>query len=169
MVDETLIDNSDVLALINTYKNILREDPAKADKNYFIYHGDPRISSLAVSLLNIPYEESEHWRREFSQSGGYQSQLFEKNYEDFIRALAPDNSEELMNYLKTDEDKTNEEVESAINYLKLKKIRRMLLENQADMEKIHSKEEYAVLHQTHEHLKLMEREISSRLGTVIIK
>ena len=169
MVDETLIDNNDVLALINTYKQVLNNHPAEANKNYFIYHPDSRISSLAVSLLNIPYEESEHWRREFSQASGYQPQLFEKTYEDFIRTLAPDNSEELMNYLKADEDKTNEEVDSAINYLKLRKIKRMLLENQADMEKLHTKEELTVLHQTHEHLKLMEKEISGRMGSVIIK
>jgi DNA primase len=89
--------------------------------------------------------------------------------EDFLRTISPGNDEELMNYLKMDEDRTHEEVESAINYLKLRKIKRMLLENQVDMEKQHTPEEYAMLHQTHEHLKLMEREISSRIGSVIIK
>ena len=43
-----------------------------------------------------------------------------------------------MSFLKTDIDRTNEEVESAINYLKLRKIKRMLLENQIDMEKKHN-------------------------------
>ncbi len=45
----------------------------------------PVLSSLAVSLLNFPYEESEHWRREFSQATGYQKKLFEQDYEDFIK------------------------------------------------------------------------------------
>ena len=74
-----------------------------------------------------------------------------------------------MNYLKMGEDKTNEGVESAVNYLKLRKIKRMLLENQLDMEKEHSPDEYTMLHQTHEHLKKMEMELTKKTGAVIIR
>ena len=75
----------------------------------------------------------------------------------------------MMGYLNMDEDKTNEEVDSAINYLKLRKIRRMLLENQVDMEKQHSPDESSMLHQTHEHLKKMEMELTKKMGAVIIR
>ena len=88
---------------------------------------------------------------------------------DFIKTVSRDNEDELMNYLNMDEDKTNDEVDSAINYLKLRKIRRMLLENQVDLEKQHSPEESVMLHQTHEHLKKMEIELSRKTGAVIIK
>ena len=74
-----------------------------------------------------------------------------------------------MTFLKMDEDKTHIEVESALNYLKLCKIKRMILENQVDLEKKHTSEEYQNLAQTHEHLKQMEKEISDKLGAVIIK
>ncbi|MBK5272951.1 MAG: DNA primase [Bacteroidia bacterium] len=169
MVDESLIDNQDVIRLVNSFKNILQQDASQANKNYFIYHSDTKLSALAVSLLNFPYEESEHWRREFSQASGYQKQLFEKSYEDFITTVARDNDDKLMQYLKMDEDKTNEEVESVINYLKLRKVKRMLLENQVDMEKQHTPAEYDMLHRTHEHLKKMEIELSKKSGTVIIR
>ena len=139
------------------------------DKNFFIYHPDPALSALAVSLLNFPYEESEHWRREYSQSTGYQKGLFEQSYEDFIRTVARDNQEQLMRFSKIDEDRTNEAVESAITYLKLRKVKRMLLENQLDLEKPHSEEEYNTLHQTHDHLKKMEIELTRKSGTVILK
>ena len=169
MIDEGLIDNKDIVALINVYKNVLRNDIVKADKNYFIYSQDPKLSGLAVSLLNFPYEESEHWRREFSQASGYQKQLFEKTYEDFIATVNTDNGEQLLQYLKMDEDKTNEEIESAINYLKLRKVKRMLLENQVDLEKQHTSTEYDMLYRTHEHLKQMEIELTRKMGTVVIK
>src|SRR6185436_9816386 len=117
-----LIDNTEILHLINSFKEKMQLG-SMPDKNYFIYHPDAKLSALAVSLLNFPYEESEHWRREFSQTTGYQPQLFEQNYEDFIKTVARDNEHEMMSYLKMDEDRTNEEVESAINYLKLRKIR----------------------------------------------
>ena len=56
-----------------------------------------------------------------------------------------------------------------MSYLKLRKIRKMLLENQADMEKPHTDEERQVLHSTHHHLKQMEMEITKKLGTVVIQ
>ena len=169
MVDESLIDNTDVIRLIAAFKELLQQDRSTINKNYFIYHPDTKLSTLAVSLLNFPYEESDHWRREFSQATGYQKNLFEQSYEDFIKTIAPDNEEKLMRYLKMDEDKTNEGVDSAVNYLKLRKIKRMLLENQLDLEKQHTLEEFSMLHQTHEHLKKMEMELTKKMGAVILK
>jgi DNA primase len=169
ILDDGLFDSADVLKLVNEYKKNLEKDRNKIDKNIFIYSSDPTISSFAVSLLNFPYEESDRWKREFSSSTGYQAKLFEQTYEDFLRSIAVGSETELMTFLKMDEDKTHIEVESALNYLKLRKIKRMLLENQVDLEKKHTPEEYRELTQTHEHLKQMEREISGKLGSVIIK
>lgn len=169
MVEDSLIDNPDVILLFKTFKETLLNKSSELNNNYFIYHPDTKLSALAVSLLNFPYEESEHWRREFSQASGYQKKLFEKSYEDFIETIDKNNKEELMGYLNMDEDKTNEEVESAINYLKLRKIRRMLLENQLDLEKQHTPDEFMVLHQTHEHLKKIEIELTKKSGAVILK
>lgn len=169
MVEDSLIDNPDVVLLFKTFKETLLNKSTELNNNYFIYHPDTKLSALAVSLLNFPYEESEHWRREFSQASGYQKKLFQKSYEDFIETIDKNNKEELMGYLNMDEDKTNEEVESAINYLKLRKIRRMLLENQLDLEKQHTSEEFMVLHQTHEHLKKIEIELTKKSGAVILK
>jgi DNA primase len=169
MIDESLLDNPDIIRLINTFKEQIRTAPQQVNKNYFIYHPDTKVSSLAVSLLNFPYEESERWRKEYSQATGYQKQLFEQSYEQFIRTVARGNDQQLMNYLKAEEDRTHEEVESALNYLKLRKIKRMLNENHADLEKNHSKEEQEVLFRTHEHLKNMEKVITEKMGTVILK
>lgn len=169
MVDESLIDNKTVLQLLQQYRTLIQQDPGAANKNYFIYHPDTQLSSLAVSLLNLPYEESDHWRREFSESTGYQQQLFKLSYEDFIHKVKPANKEELMNYLKIDEDRTHEEVSSAVNYLKLRKIKRLLIENQLDMEKEHSPDQFRMLSETHHHLKEMEMALTQKLGAVVIR
>ena len=169
MVDESLIDNRDVLLFMNAFKEMLKQKQEAADKNYFVYHPNVRLSSFAVSLLNFPYEESERWKIEFSQDSGFQKQLFEQNYEDFMRLVAPENEKELTTFLKMDEDNTNEEVESVLNYLKLRKVKRMLLENQLDMEKNHTAEEFSILYQTHEHLKNLEIGLTKKMGAVIIR
>ena len=86
-----------------------------------------------------------------------------------MQSISPGNEKKLFTFLKMGEDRTNEEVQSAINYLKLRKVKRLLLENQLDMNKEHTAEEYEMLYQTHVHLKQAEMELSSRLGAVIIK
>lgn len=169
MVDESLVDNKEVTQLLHAFRDIFQTRPEAANSSYFIYHPDQRVSSFAVSLLNFPYDESEHWKKEFSQSTGYSKNLFEQSYEDFMQTIARDNDTRLMQYLKMGEDRTNEAVESAVSYLKLKKIKRMLLENQLDMEKEHTPDEYNMLRQTHEHLKEMEIALAAKIGTVIIR
>jgi DNA primase len=169
MIDESLLDNPDIFRLINICKEQIRTAPQQVNKNYFVYHPDPKISALTVSLLNFPYEESDRWRKEYSQATGYQKQLFEQTYEQFIKTVARGNDQQLMNYLKAEEDRTHEQVESALNYLKLRKIKRMLNENHADLEKTNSKEDQEVLFRTHEHLKNMEKAITEKMGTVILR
>src|SRR6185503_8208478 len=142
ILDEGLFDNAEVLKLISEYKKTFEKDRTIPDKNAFVYSSDPVISSFAVSLLNFPYEESDHWKKEFSSSTGYQQKLFDQSYEDFLRSVSAGNETELMTFLKMDEDRTHIEVESALSYLKLRKIKRMLLENQVDLEKKHTPEEY---------------------------
>jgi DNA primase len=168
MVDESLIDNKMVLNVINTYKEKMLNEGAPTP-SYFIHHPNQELSSFAVSLLQFPFEESIHWRDEFNQSSGYQAGLFEQSYENFIATIATENRERLLNFLKSEEDKTGDAVHSAVLYLKLRKIKRMLLENQLDMEKQHSQDEFKILLQTHDHLKQMEIALTKQIGAVIVR
>ena len=167
--DETLIDNPDVLKFLKAFKEQMQQAPEKVTKNSFIYHPDQTLSTLAVTLLNFPYEESDHWRREFNQASGYRAELFKKGYDEFMNTISKDKETALIGYLNTEEDLSLVEVDSAVNYLKLRKIKRLLLHNQEDMEKTHTPEEYEMLHQTHVHLKSMEMELTKKMGAVIIR
>jgi DNA primase len=165
--EDDLIDNQTVLQLIHEYKQQMTGSHAP-DKNHFVYHPDQSLSTLAVSLLHFAHEESIHWKRELSQSTGYQKSLFEQDYKSFLNALKKENENILMSYLKIGKDNTSEEVESAINYLKLRKIKRLLLQNQSDLEKADPSQQ-ATLFLTHQHLKQMEMELSKKLGSVVIR
>jgi DNA primase len=165
--EDDLIDNQTVLKLIEEYKQQIANHHTP-DKNYFIYHPDRSLSTLAVSLLHFPYEESIHWKRELSQSTGYQKSLFEQDYKSFLNTIKKENETVLMSYLNIGKDNTHNEVESAISYLKLRKIKRLLLQNQADLEKADPSQQ-ATLFLTHQHLKQMEIELSKKLGSVVIR
>jgi DNA primase len=62
-----------------------------------------------------------------------------------------------------------EEVMSCMNYLKLRKIKRLIAENQRDMERSTSAEEQLSLVEVHQHLKELEMQLARNIGTVIIK
>jgi DNA primase len=165
MPDDDLIDNKTVAQLIQIYKESGQQNTIP-DKTFFIYHQDSSLSTLAVSLLHFPYEQSPRWRRDLSQSAGFQKRLFEQDAKSFYTTISRENEEELSRYLKVGSDNTMEQVASAINYLKLRKIKRLLLQNHADLEKAEPSRIMALM-LTHQHLKSMEMELTKKVGAVV--
>ncbi|UAY51040.1 DNA primase [Ferruginibacter albus] len=105
----------------------------------FLYHEDSAMSSLVVSIMDFAYEISPNW------STFYEGKIF------------------------TREDLYKQEVFSTLNYLKLRKIKRLMDENQRDLEKTHTAEEQLVLLQTHQHLKQVEMDLTRQIGAVIFR
>jgi DNA primase len=105
----------------------------------FLYQEDQELSAVVVSIMDFPYELSPNWK---------------EHYEGKI---------------STREELYREEVLSTLNYLKLRKIKRLIQMNQKDLERSHTAEEQLTFIQTHQHLKNMERELLQAVGTVIVK
>lgn len=105
----------------------------------FLYHDDLQLSTLVVSLMDMSHELSPNWKDHYDGK------------------------------ISTREDLYREEVFSSLNYLKLRKIKRMININQKDMEKPQTAEEQMNLIQTHQHLKEMEMELTRQMGTVIFR
>jgi DNA primase len=105
----------------------------------FLYQEDQQLSMLVVSIMDFPYELSPNWK---------------DHYEGKI---------------PTREELYKEEVISTLNYLKLRKIKRLMEMNQKDLEKSENADEQMTYIQTHQHLKNMERELLQNIGTVIVK
>lgn len=165
--EEDLIENETVLEILHQYRSNL-ELSQPVDKTYFIYHPNIKLSGFVVSLLQFQYEQSPRWKKDMSKSTGYQKALFQQDYKSFLRTVDRNNSADLEHYLKIGEDKTSEEVVSAITYLKLRKIKKLISQNTADMEKALPSEQMT-LFLTHQHLKQVEMELTQKLGTVIVK
>jgi DNA primase len=104
----------------------------------FLYHEDQELSTLAVSIMDLHYDLSPNW-----------SEVYEGKIADI---------EELY----------REHVNSTMRYLKLRKIQRLIEENQKDWDKLESQDLKTVM-QTHQHLKEMEKDLTKDLGTVIFK
>lgn len=105
----------------------------------FLYHEDLKMSSLVVHIMDFNYEISPNWKEHFE------------------------------GHIATRDELYADEVFSTLNYLKLRKIKRLMDINQRDLEKATSSEEQMLLVQTHQHLKQLEIELTKQLGTVIFR
>jgi DNA primase len=105
----------------------------------FTHSEDKEIANLATSITMFPHELSSNW----------------------------DNVVEGLNI--TTRDISLQDVNMSLNYFKLRKIKKMFDENQAELETAKTFEEQKTLIEVHKHLKEIEREITKQLGTVIFK
>lgn len=105
----------------------------------FLYHEDPNLHPLVLKLMEVQMEISPNWS---------------VHYE---------------GHIPTREELYKEEVISTFNYLQLRKIKRLISENQEELEKTTDTQQQMICLQTHQALKKMESEITKPTGTVIYK
>lgn len=115
------------------------EKGTRPDEKFFLYHPDQKIGQMAVSLLTEKHQISPNWAK------FYQGNILDRS------------------------DLYREEVRSSMTYLKLKKVKRLIVENQYDLEKEQSQDDVIILLQTHKHLKELEMQLMKDIGTVIFK
>ena len=102
------------------------------------YHEDPRIQQMVMGLFEPEHEFSLRWNEKL----GIKKVVAESSFQ--------------------------HEIEVSLLYYKLRKIKKMIRQNQEDMEKVEGEEQIQLLH-IHKHLKDAERELTKIIGTVIFK
>jgi DNA primase len=108
------------------------------DSKTLQYHEDEKVRNWVVTLFAPEHELSQRWNEKL----GIVRQVEEKSF--------------------------MHDVEASLLYFKMRKVKKMIAQNQSDME--HAKEEdQMLLLQIHKHLKEVERELTKIIGTVIIK
>lgn len=108
-------------------------------KNNFLYFEDEMVSRLVISLMDTQTEISARWK------------------------------EHLEGEILTREDLFKEEVISTLSYFKLRKLKKLIDENQKELEKSTDEGDQFLYLKTHVELKMEEQLITKRLGTVIFK
>ncbi len=105
----------------------------------FLYHEDKSINDMIIRIMDVNTEISPKWK---------------EHYE---------------GHIPTREELYKEEVLSTLTYVQLRKVKRLIAENQQELEKAKSSEEQMICIETHQHLKQIEMELTKRAGTVIYK
>lgn len=154
---EEMLENQIISKIMQLYREMMQNNQEPTDKD-FIFSQDNEVSTLVVSLLNSPYELSDHWTAE-SQAFSSLEQGFRK-YMNIEYIHKP-----LMKEVKTFKD----DVLSTLQFLKLKKIKHLMEQNLGDLEANNSYEKFLELLPPHLHIKEMEVELAKRTGIVFKK
>jgi DNA primase len=134
-----MFDNKQLLKIVEIYRQWYHEGSEPTAKS-FLYHEDASLNAIAVSLMdNSSFEISPNWNEHYDRP------------------------------VPTREEVYQTEVISCMNYLKLRKIKRLIAENQKDLEQSHDDDLTKNLIETHHHLKVLEMELARKMGTVIFK
>jgi DNA primase len=142
-----LLDELDLQELIDNKMitgiiNLYRkwyEEGLSPNAKSFLYHDDSSISQYIIKIMETETEISINWRDKFEVRTPSRDELYK------------------------------EEVISTLNYLQLRKIKRLISENQVALEKATEASQQLVLMQTHQYLKKLEAQITASNGTVIYK
>ncbi len=115
------------------------EEKLEPTAKNFLYSEDFAMSKLVVSIIEFPYEISPGWQKSYEMP------------------------------VPSRDDNYKEEIASSLRYLELKKIKKMIAQNQKELETTTSPEMQLLLMQTHVRLKDIETSITKKTGAVIIK
>lgn len=136
---DKMMENPALVSILDHYKKWYEEGLKPTDKN-FLYSEDRSLTDMVINIMQTNDAD-----------------------------ISPNWKEKYEGHIPTREDLFKEEVFSTLNYLKLRKIKKMIIENQQEMLQPLPAEEQMILLQTHQHLKRMEIELTRQLGTVIYK
>ncbi|HEV2832586.1 MAG TPA: DNA primase, partial [Hanamia sp.] len=115
------------------------EEKLEPTAKTFLYNEDIQMSNAVVSLIEFPYEISDGWEKKYEMS------------------------------VPTREDNYKKDINSTLRYLELKHIKKLITENENELEKTKDTDRQILLIQTHSHLKNMEIQLTQEIGMVILK
>lgn len=118
---------------------IIWENGGYPDIKLFLYSEDQEVSKTAISLISFPYEISKNWTEKFKQE-------------------VPEKSDQYI-----------ADVTSTLRYIDLRNIKRLLAENEKELNGEQSFEKTIILLKTQQHLKQLEQDLAKQVGTVILK
>ncbi|WP_160716625.1 DNA primase [Chitinophaga solisilvae] len=136
---ESLADNEMVKRILREYKQ-LYDEGNQPDKKWFLYHQDQDLSKYTALIMEDKEADlSVNWKERFE-----------------IDTIYGDNA-----YLK--------DTISTTNYLILRKIKKLIMENQEEAERSTDMDQIMRCLEMQVHLKGLEKELTQGLGTVIFK
>lgn len=155
-----LFENKLIPSIIIDYKKMSDTDSHVSIKD-FVYSDNNEVSKLIIESTNHPYELSKKWT-EGGRTNKVDHRIFELSYEDFVSEVINNENPDNVIYVHNIDENFHQEVESVLIYLKLRKLKRLILLNEANPGSIDVK----TFLDTHLFLKDQQMELGKKLQMV---
>jgi DNA primase len=164
-MDEEMFKNKKVAEVLKIYKNKYHSGHQLSISD-FAYSEDSDIVKLVIEATNHPYDLSARWNDE-DRAHTVNKRIWDLNYEDFKRQVLSNENSASTIYYKQMDDNYKEEVDDVLLYLKLKKIKRLILLNEEDLKNTSlTRDEIKHYQEVHAHLKQMQISLTRKSGLV---
>jgi DNA primase len=162
-MDEEMFKNKKVAEVLKIYKGKYQSGQ-RLSVSDFAYSQDNEIVKLVIEATNHPYELSLRWNDE-DRAHTINRKIWDLNYEDFKRQILDNKDAADAIYHHQMDDNYKDEVDDALVYLKLKKIKRLILLNEEDLKNPSSTpDEIRHYQEVHIHLKQLQIELGKKRG-----
>jgi DNA primase len=155
---DDVFDNKLIPAIIAEYRRRSSTDPNLSIKD-FVYSEDKDVARLVIESTSQSYEISKKWSEE--GTGKVDQRIFRLSYEDFMKEVIHNEDPNNAIYIHHIDDLYYEEVEDVLVYLKLRKLKKLILLNEKDMEDPKAPDMMTFI-ESHMYLKSQHMELAKR-------
>ncbi|MEI9946650.1 MAG: hypothetical protein WDN26_20810 [Chitinophagaceae bacterium] len=131
-IDDDLFEDQKLLRLMNDYKDKFYSGRTPSLKDY-TNSSDNDLVSAVITITNFPYEVSKVWIEELN-SGSVNYNIWNLPYEEFMGHIIKRGEINPEIYYTPEEDDYKKLIDDVLDYLKLRKIKNMIILNQVDMQ-----------------------------------
>ena len=159
-----IFENKKVANIFNLYKTWI-DNGNTPTLNDFTYSEDKDVVNLVIETTNHPYDLSPKWFED-EQKNKVVNRIQRLSYEDFMNEIMDSSDPEKMVYYHQIDENYKNEVEDVLIYLKLKKIKRLIVKNEEELKLANGDDTMLLIHQTHIHLKEIQMALGRKKGIV---
>jgi DNA primase len=164
-IDDDLFEDEKLLKTLQLYKRLYLSGVSPTVKQ-LVHDEDEEVAQTTITITNFPYDYSKKWLDDLN-AGGVNEKIWTMPYQKFMNhvIINGDINREIYNLERDDDYK--HVVEDAMVFLKLRKLKKLILMNQKDMQLQHPDNEMMTLIQTHSHLKQIQMDLGKNKGMAL--
>lgn len=164
-IDDDLFQDNILRTIMNKYRTMY-EAGAKPMVKDFAYLPEQEIATRTIAITQFPYQLSKRWSEK--EHGNVNRRIFDLSINEFLARIVESEDPDESHTLSIVDDTYKLEVDKTLIYVKIRKVNRLILQNQIDLQNPnHPYEEIRELMQVHLKLKEYQQDLGKKIGNII--
>jgi DNA primase len=164
-IDDDLFQDDLLKTIMHKYKGMY-EAGERPEVKDFAYLPEQDIATRTIAITQFPYQLSKRWSE--AEHGNVDRRIFDLSTNEFLNRIVESDDPDERHSFDVIDDTYKNEVNKTLIYVKIRKVNRLILQNQLDLQNPnHPFEEIRELMQVHIKLKEIQQDLGKKIGNVI--